>query len=456
MGRRPGELSDLDFDFAGYAAATSSGCARPPATASSSACSRRRGRRRWSAPREVPIARAGLIIGGGVGGAAIAYHLAQLGERDVVLLDRNELTSGSTFHSAGLVGQLRSSVSLTRMMMDSVELYRQLDCGWVQCGGIRLACTPEREEEVLRQVAWARTFGLPLELISAEQAEELFPLMDTEGVRCGSYLATDGYLDPSLLTTRSPTGRGGAARDLHAHARDGIDVAEDARAGRGAAFRRSGVRSRRRSWSTPAACSPRRSGGWPGCACPIVPFAHEYLVTQPFRERGAPGEIVHLPTLRDPDLLIYFREEGGGLIMGGYERSSRAVGARRARGRCDSAGLQRSPAGRGLAALRGDRPELAPARAGDGRDHRDEADQRARGVHARQRVLSGRERGPRLLRGGGLLRARARRGRRDRQGDGRVDRCGRAGERSLGDGHPALRAAVPLALIHAQAHARGL
>src|SRR6202044_3560532 len=144
---------------------------------------------------------------------AIAYHLAKLGERDVVLLDRDELTSGSTFHSAGLVGQLRSSLSLTRMMMDSVELYRTLDCGWVQCGGIRLACTPEREQEVLRQVAWARTFGLPLELISAEQAQAMFPLMDAAGVRCASYLSTDGYLDPSLLTSALAEGaRAGGAR----------------------------------------------------------------------------------------------------------------------------------------------------------------------------------------------------------------------------------------------------
>ena len=151
--------------------------------------------------RELPERARVVIIGGGVGGASIAYHLAELGERDVVLLERSELTSGSTFHSAGLVGQLRSSVSLTRMMMDSVELYRTLDCGWVQCGGIRLACTPEREQEVLRQVAWAKTFGLPLELISAEQAGELFPLMSSEGVRCASYLPSDGYLDPSLLTS---------------------------------------------------------------------------------------------------------------------------------------------------------------------------------------------------------------------------------------------------------------
>ena len=188
-----GSISELDFDFAGYAEQ-----ALPPAWTRRRRSDYRSGS--MPRPRELPDRARVVIIGGGVGGASIAYHLAQLGERDVVLLDRNELTSGSTFHSAGLVGQLRSSVSLTRMMMDSVELYRQLDCGWVECGGIRLACTPEREQEVLRQVAWAKTFGLPLELISAEEAHELFPLMVTDGVRCASYLPTDGYLDPSQLT----------------------------------------------------------------------------------------------------------------------------------------------------------------------------------------------------------------------------------------------------------------
>ena len=272
-------------------------------------------------PRELPPRARVVIIGGGVGGAAGAHHLARLGERDVVLLERDELTSGSTFHSAGLVGQLRSSVSLTRLMMDSVELYRTLDCGWVQCGGVRLACTPEREQEALRQVAWAKTFGLPLELISAEEARALFPLMSTEGVRCGTYLASDGYLDPSLLTTALVDGaRAGGAR-VFTHTRvTGIDVER-------AAGGRARVRGVQTEWGPIAAEVIVNAGGMfaaeigrmAGVRVPVVPFAHEYLVTQPFRERAA-GE--HLPTLRDPDLLIYFREEGAGLVMGGYERRS--------------------------------------------------------------------------------------------------------------------------------------
>ncbi|HSO99755.1 MAG TPA: FAD-dependent oxidoreductase [Solirubrobacteraceae bacterium] len=282
-------------------------------------------------PRELPPRARVVIIGGGVGGAAIAHWLAQLGERDVVLVDRAELTSGSTFHSAGLVGQLRSSLTLTRMMMDSVALYRELDCGWVECGGIRLACTPEREQEVLRQVAWAKTFGLPLEVISPAEAVQRFPLMVPDEVRCGSYLGTDGYLDPSLLTTALvDSARAGGCR-VFTHTRvTGIDV----RDGR--------VRGVHTEWGDVDAEIVVNAGGMfaaeigrmAGVRVPIVPFAHEYLVTQPFRER-TPGE--HLPTLRDPDLLIYFREEGAGLVMGGYERQS-------APWSLDAAGVDRIPA----------------------------------------------------------------------------------------------------------------
>jgi glycine cleavage system aminomethyltransferase T/glycine/D-amino acid oxidase-like deaminating enzyme len=267
-------------------------------------------------PRELPQRARIVIIGGGVGGASIAYHLAALGERDVVLLDRDELTSGSTFHSAGLVGQLRGSVSLTKMMMYSVELYGTLECGWVPCGGIRLACTPEREQEVLRQVAWAKTFGLPLELLSPQEAQDLFPLMVTDGVRCGSYLATDGYLDPSQLTYALAAGAREGGAQIFTHTRvTGIEVL----GGR--------VRGVQTEWGPIEAEVVVNAGGMfaaeigrlAGVRVPIIPFAHEYLVTQPFRERAA-GE--HLPTLRDPDLLVYFREEGAALVMGGYERHS--------------------------------------------------------------------------------------------------------------------------------------
>ena len=112
-----------------------------------------------------------VVIGGGVGGCAVLYWLARLGWTDTVLVERSKLTSGSTFHSAGLVGQLRGSLSLTRMMMNSVELYRALgeevglETGWHEIGSLRLASSPERMEELARQAGWAKTFGLPLELI---------------------------------------------------------------------------------------------------------------------------------------------------------------------------------------------------------------------------------------------------------------------------------------------------
>jgi 4-methylaminobutanoate oxidase (formaldehyde-forming) len=262
--------------------------------------------------RDLPAEARIVIVGGGVAGASIAYHLAQLGEPSV-LVDRNQLTSGSTFHSAGLVGQLRGSVSLTRMMMHSVELYRTLDCGWVECGGLRLACSPERLEETRRQVGWARTFDLPLELVSPAEAVERFPLMRDDGVLAASWLPTDGYLDPSLLTYALADGARAGGCDIHTNTRvTGLDV-HDGRV-RGIATDRGAIAAEvvvlATGMYTPevAALADVR--------VPIVPMAHEYLVTQPFQERTG------LPTLRDPDHLVYFREEGGGLVMGGYERES--------------------------------------------------------------------------------------------------------------------------------------
>src|SRR3982751_485501 len=153
-----------------------------------------------------------VIIGGGVGGTSIAYHLAELGWTDIVLVDRAELTSGSTFHSAGLVGQLRSSVTLTRMMMYGASLYRRLtqetrvDVAWHEVGSLRLASTKARLEELRRQAGGARTFGLPLELISPREAQDRFPLMSLEGVLGAVWLPTDGWLDPSGLANALAAG----------------------------------------------------------------------------------------------------------------------------------------------------------------------------------------------------------------------------------------------------------
>ncbi|HEY5332357.1 MAG TPA: FAD-dependent oxidoreductase, partial [Solirubrobacterales bacterium] len=278
---------------------------------------------------ELPDSARCVIIGGGVGGTSLAYHLAELGWDDVVLVDRNQLTSGSTFHSAGLVGQLRGSVSLTKMMMHSVDLYRRIgresdfDPGWTECGGIRLASTEERMEELRRQAGWAKTFGLPLELISAEEAQELFPLMSTEGVLGAAWLPTDGYIDPSQLTYALADGaRRGGCRIFTDTRVTGIEVKDG---------RVRGVRTDRGEIAAEVVVDAggmfaAEIGRMAGVRVPLLPMSHQYLVTQPLdavREaRGAGEERRSLPTLRDPDLLVYYREDGDGLVMGGYERRS--------------------------------------------------------------------------------------------------------------------------------------
>jgi glycine cleavage system aminomethyltransferase T/glycine/D-amino acid oxidase-like deaminating enzyme len=259
-----------------------------------------------------------VVIGGGVGGCSILYWLTKLGWRDVVLVDRAELTSGSTFHSAGLVGQLRGSLSLTKMMMNSVELYRtlgaevDLETGWREVGSLRLGSSPERMEELSRQAGWAQTFGLPLELISPDEAQRLFPPMSTEGVLGAAFLPTDGYIDPSQLTYALAEGarRGGA--EIYQHTRvTGISLERG---------RVTGVVTDKGDIAAEIVVNAGgmfagEIGALAGVRVPVVPMAHEYLVTKP---SGLPLE---MPTMRDPSLLVYFRPESGGLIMGGYERN---------------------------------------------------------------------------------------------------------------------------------------
>ena len=259
-----------------------------------------------------------VVIGGGVGGASVLYWLARLGWEDVLLVERADLTSGSTFHSAGLVGQLRGSLSLTRMMMNSVDLYRTLadevglETGWHEVGSLRLGSSEERMEELARQAGWAKTFGLPLELISAEEAQKLFPPMSTDGVLGAAYLATDGYIDPSQLTFALAEG----AR------RRGAEIATNTRV-TGIRVERGRVLGIETDKGDVEAEVVVNAGGMfageigrlAGVNVPVIPMAHEYLVTKP---SGVPLDV---PTIRDPSLLVYFRGESGGLVMGGYERN---------------------------------------------------------------------------------------------------------------------------------------
>jgi glycine cleavage system aminomethyltransferase T/glycine/D-amino acid oxidase-like deaminating enzyme len=259
-----------------------------------------------------------VIIGGGVAGASICYHLAQLGWTDVLLVDRAELTSGSTFHSAGLVGQLRSSTTLTRMMVYGAELYRRLadetgvDPAWHEVGSLRLASSKARLEELRRQVDWARTFGLPLELLSAREANELFPLFDADGVLGAAYLPTDGWLDPTNLTLALAAGaRSRGATILPRTRVPGVDV----RGGRVRGVETDAGPIRSEVVVNAGGIFAPEIARMAGVVVPIIPMAHQYLLTRPIE-----GVLPTLPALRDPDNLVYFREEVGGLVMGGYER----------------------------------------------------------------------------------------------------------------------------------------
>lgn len=259
-----------------------------------------------------------VIIGGGVGGASIAYHLTLMGWSDVVVLERDELTSGSTFHSAGLVGQLRTTSNLTKMIRYSTDLYRRLkdetgvDPGWREVGSLRLASSPQRLEELKRLVAVSRSFGLPLELIGPKQAQSLFPLMTTGDVEGAVFLPTDGYIDPTGLTMALVAGA--KSRGAHFLTRTRVQAihlkngrVHEVITDRGSLFTETVVNAAGQ-WAG-------EIGQMVGLSFPIISMAHLYLITKPMEGVGH-----NIPTMRDPDLLVYFREEVGGLIAGGYER----------------------------------------------------------------------------------------------------------------------------------------
>ncbi len=259
-----------------------------------------------------------VIIGGGVGGCSIAYHLTLMGWKDVVVVERHELTSGSTFHSAGLVGQLRTSSSLTKMMRYSTDLYRRLkdetgvDPGWREVGSMRIASSDERMEELKRIVGYSKAFGMPLDMLTPKECHDLFPPMSLDGVKGGVFLKTDGNIDPTGLTNALVAGaKSRGAKFLTGARVTGITVVNN---------QVTEVVTDKGTIKTDVVVDA--AGMWGkevarmvGVGLPVIPMAHLYLITKPIA-----GQPHNLPSMRDPDNLVYYREEVGGLIAGGYER----------------------------------------------------------------------------------------------------------------------------------------
>ena len=265
-----------------------------------------------------PTSARAVIIGGGIVGCSTAYHLAKLGWTDTVLIERHKLTSGSTFHAAGLVGQLRASANITQLLGYSVDLYQRLEeetgqaTGWKMNGGLRLACSAERWNEVKRQATTAKSFGLEMHLLSPREAQELWPLMTVDDVVGAAFLPTDGQANPTDITMALARGaRMSGATICEDTDVLSIDVVDGVITGV--------VTSQGRiDCSVVVACAgqwTRALAATVGVNVPLVAVQHQYIITAPF-DPEVPRD---LPTLRDPDRLTYYKEEVGGLVMGGYE-----------------------------------------------------------------------------------------------------------------------------------------
>lgn len=265
---------------------------------------------------ELPSTAKAVIIGGGIIGCSTAYHLAKLGWTDTVLLERKKLTSGTTFHAAGLVGQLRSNANITQLLGYSVDLYKKLEeetglgTGWKMNGGLRLACNEERWTEVKRQATTAHSFGLDMQLLTPQEAQDLWPLMDIGDVIGAAFLPTDGQANPSDITQALAKGARMAGAKIFEDTKVTDLEIENGK------IRAVITEHGRIECEKVIVCA----GQWTrdfaakfGVNVPLVPMEHQYMVTEPF---GVPGD---LPTLRDPDRLTYYKEEVGGLVMGGYE-----------------------------------------------------------------------------------------------------------------------------------------
>ncbi len=258
-----------------------------------------------------------VIVGGGIAGCSTAYHLAKLGKRDVLLLEQGKLTCGTTWHAAGLIGQMRPNRNITRMSKYGIELYSTLEAetglatGWKQCGSVNVASTPERMKVLRKQVALAKSFGVDVEEIYPQQAGELYPVMRTDDLQGAIWIPGDGKANPADLAMSLAKGaRNGGVRIVEDLEVTGV-IIEKGRA--------VGVRTAQGDVRCEVVVNcggqwARQFGRRAGVNVPLYSAEHFYVVT---------GKIdgVHpmLPVMRDPDGFIYYKEEVGGLVMGGFE-----------------------------------------------------------------------------------------------------------------------------------------
>jgi 4-methylaminobutanoate oxidase (formaldehyde-forming) len=262
-----------------------------------------------------------VIVGGGIAGCSTAYHLSLLGEHDVLLLEQGKLTCGTTWHAAGLIGQMRPNRNMTQMSKYGIELYATLEAetglatGWKQCGSVNVASTPERMKVLRKQASLARSFGVEVEVISAQRAGELYPLLRTDDLQGGLWIPGDGKANPADLTMSLAKG----ARNR------GVKIVEDVEV-KGVLLengRVAGVRTTHGDLHCEILVNcagqwARQFGRMAGVNVPLYSAEHFYIVTD--RING-----VHpmLPVMRDPDGFIYYKEEVGGLLMGGFEAQAK-------------------------------------------------------------------------------------------------------------------------------------
>lgn len=258
-----------------------------------------------------------VVIGGGIIGCSTAYHLARDHKADVIVLEQGKVTSGSTWHAAGLVGQLRSSASITQVLKYSVDLYKRLEAetglatGWKMTGCLRLATNQDRWTEYRRLATTARSFGMDMELVSPEEVKRMWPLLEVGDLVGASWLPTDGQASPSDITQSLAKG----ARMAGAKFFEGVRVTGFAMDGnRITAVHTTAGTVQCETVVNCAGQWARQVGVMAGINVPLQPVKHQYIVTEKIE-----GLASDAPTLRDPDRLTYFKEEVGGLVMGGYE-----------------------------------------------------------------------------------------------------------------------------------------